>query len=256
MSTELARQGAISPEIIEKVVVGGDLKALTTPERVSYYKAVCDSCGLNPLTQPFGYLSLNGKMVLYALKSCTDQLRRVNHVSVSSIDAKHVGDLYIVTCQVRDESGRTDASTGAVHIGGLKGDALANAIMKAETKAKRRATLSLCGLSILDETEVETIQGAAAVPTQIIHHEPPSLITEQQRNRIIALGKAHNADAAKIVAFYKVPGIKDLPASNYEDCCKRIEASDPIFAKSVHVEDAELAPVGVGDANEEIPFGD
>jgi hypothetical protein len=37
---------------------------------------------------------------------------------------------------------------------------LANALMKAETKAKRRATLSICGLGMLDETEVEDIQGA------------------------------------------------------------------------------------------------
>ena len=32
--------------------------------------------------------------------------------------------------------------------------------MKAETKAKRRVTLSICGLGMLDETEVETIPGA------------------------------------------------------------------------------------------------
>ena len=29
--------------------------------------------------------------------------------------------------------------------------------MKAETKAKRRVTLSICGLGMLDETEVETV---------------------------------------------------------------------------------------------------
>ena len=37
-------------------------------------------------------------------------------------------------------------------------NALANAIMKAETKAKRRVTLSICGLGMLDETELETIK--------------------------------------------------------------------------------------------------
>jgi hypothetical protein len=43
--------------------------------------------------------------------------------------------------------------TLAVAIGALKGDALANAPMKAETKSKRRVTLSLAGLGWLDETE-------------------------------------------------------------------------------------------------------
>jgi hypothetical protein len=31
-----------------------------------YYFSVCKSLGLNPLTRPFEYLTLNGKKVLYA----------------------------------------------------------------------------------------------------------------------------------------------------------------------------------------------
>jgi hypothetical protein len=54
-------------------------------------------------------------------------------------------------------NGRTDESTGAVPIKGVHGEALANAFLKAETKAKRRVTLSICGLGLLDETELETI---------------------------------------------------------------------------------------------------
>jgi hypothetical protein len=71
--------------------------------------------------------------------------------------------VYVVTAAATDKSGRTDESTGAVNIQGLKGDALANGLMKAETKAKRRVTLSICGLGLLDETEVETIPGAIPV---------------------------------------------------------------------------------------------
>nr|MBA2706681.1 hypothetical protein [Gemmatimonadaceae bacterium] len=48
---------------------------------------------------------------------------------------------------------------GVVTMGALKGDALANALMKAVTKAKRRVTFSICGLGTLDETELETIPG-------------------------------------------------------------------------------------------------
>jgi hypothetical protein len=44
-----------------------------------------------------------------------------------------------------------------VALGTLKGDALANALMKCETKAKRRVTLSLASLGWLDETELDTI---------------------------------------------------------------------------------------------------
>ena len=51
---------------------------------------------------------------------------------------------------------------GVVSIDKLSGEFRANAILKAITKAKRRVTLSVCGLGFLDETEVETLvpQGA------------------------------------------------------------------------------------------------
>jgi hypothetical protein len=55
----------------------------------------------------------------------------------------------------------------------LKGEARANAELKAVTKAKRRATLSICGLGWLDETEVDDIPAGAKRHT--IHHiSPPS----------------------------------------------------------------------------------
>lgn len=56
--------------------------------------------------------------------------------------------------------GRQDESIGAVPIAALKGEALANAMMKCETKAKRRVTLSICGLGMLDETEVESVSSS------------------------------------------------------------------------------------------------
>src|SRR5215471_2059997 len=55
------------------VIVRGDLSKLSPDETVNYYRAVCQSLGLNPLTQPFAYLTLSGRKVLYATKACTDQ---------------------------------------------------------------------------------------------------------------------------------------------------------------------------------------
>ena len=67
-------------EVMENVLIKGDLSKLTAEERNSYYTAVCKSVGLNPLTKPLEYITLNGKLRLYALKDCTDQLRTI-HVS-------------------------------------------------------------------------------------------------------------------------------------------------------------------------------
>jgi hypothetical protein len=142
-------------EVMEAVMIKGDLAQLKPEERAKYYSRVCESIGLNPLTKPFEYITLNGKLTLYARKDCTDQLRKIYSVSVVDMtDAMHEG-ITIVTAKVRDGTGRTDMSKGAVSLKGLQGEALANAIMKAETKAKRRATLSICGLGFFDESEID-----------------------------------------------------------------------------------------------------
>lgn len=161
---------------IEQVLIGGDLSKLTSEQRVEYYHRVCETVGLNPLTQPFAYLNLNGKLTLYALRACTDQLRTVHGVSVEEMTESERDGVFIVTTKVRNKEGRTDMAKGAVNISGLKGEALANALMKTETKSKRRATLSICGLSLLDETEVETIPGAKTEPATEIK---PTVIAAQ-----------------------------------------------------------------------------
>ena len=150
--------------MVEKLVVQGDLSALTPQERFAYYNQVCESMGLNPLTKPFEYIKLNNKLTLYAKRDATDQLRSLRGISIEITSREMVGDLYIVTARATEKiAGRTDESVGAVSLANLKGEAAANAIMKAETKAKRRVTLSIVGLGFLDETEISSIPNALPV---------------------------------------------------------------------------------------------
>lgn len=146
-----------SAQLLEQVLIKGDLKSLNDSERMSFYKKLCESLGLNPLTRPFEYMTLQGKMTLYARKDATEQLRKINKVSIIDVETKNIGDAYIVTVKAQMPDGRCDTDMGVVSISGARGDALANALMKAITKAKRRVTLSICGLGMLDETELETI---------------------------------------------------------------------------------------------------
>src|ERR1035437_5047542 len=137
-----------TPEIngTHRAVAIGELDRLTDDERVTYYHAVCESVGLNPLTRPLEYLVLNGKLTLYAKRDATDQLRHKYQFSVEIIDRTIQEDVYVVRARASMPDGRTDESLGAVHIGDLQGDDLANALMKAETKAKRRVVCSSwCG---------------------------------------------------------------------------------------------------------------
>lgn len=184
MSTEIMKPTAITPE--ERALLLNDLKQLNAEQRSALYRKVCESVGLNPLTQPFQYLELNGKLVFYASRNCTDQLRQVHGVSLEITKREKVDGVYVVTAKATTPAGRCDESTGAVDISEpekisiwennskkwvpnpragqtVSGDALANALMKAETKAKRRVTLSICGLSYLDESELEMVKGAKVV---------------------------------------------------------------------------------------------
>ena len=187
--------------VLEQVVINGDLSKLSPEERVIYYKSVCESVGLNPLTKPFDYITLNGKLTLYARKDATDQLRARDNVSITRLEREIVNDICLVTAYAETAS-RQDAATGAVNIKGLSGDALANAIMKAETKAKRRVTLSICGLGMLDETEIETIPADSvkvAIPaTEINGHKPAERpMNPQTLKNAIAAKSARYAKTGK-----------------------------------------------------------
>ncbi|MCX7751213.1 MAG: hypothetical protein N2320_06765, partial [Candidatus Bipolaricaulota bacterium] len=86
----------------------------------------------------FDYIVLNGRLTLYARKDATDQLRRIHGVSVRIASREFIEPLglYVVVARATTADGREDEAIGAVSVRGLSGDALANAIMKAETKAK------------------------------------------------------------------------------------------------------------------------
>ena len=104
---------------------------------------------------------------MYAAKDCTEQLRRIHGITIFSLTSEVIDGVYLVTAKASNAKARLDQSTGAVSIEGLKGEALANAMMKAETKAKRRVTLSIAGLGWLDESETSSIQSGVVVDVDI-----------------------------------------------------------------------------------------
>ena len=148
-----------SPEVLQEVLGQGNLAKLSPSQKLEFLAAVCRSIGLNPLTRPFDIMTLQGKVVVYAKKDCTEQLRKIHNVSVSISSQETANDVLVVTARATLPSGRFDEDIGAVSIKGLVGDALSNARMKAITKAKRRVTLSICGLGFLDESELPEHQG-------------------------------------------------------------------------------------------------
>jgi len=145
---------------IAQVLIQGDLKTLSPEQKVAYYLRVCESLGLNPYTKPLAFLEFEGVTQLYTRKDATDQLRRIHQVSIVRLERQITPDMVVVTAEARTAEGRIDTASGAVWIKGVGGNFLANALMRAETKAKRRVTLSICGLGLTDESEIDTLPGA------------------------------------------------------------------------------------------------
>ncbi|MNB93499.1 hypothetical protein D3C75_406330 [compost metagenome] len=115
--------------------------------------------------------------MLYAKRDATDQLRKIHSISIAITNRERIGDVYCVTAKATASDGRCDESVGAVplikeekiydelrrqkvstgRMLPLTPDEFAVAVMKAETKAKRRVTLSIAGLGMMDESEMDVI---------------------------------------------------------------------------------------------------
>jgi len=228
MTTALAPSDAIDPAVIAQVILHGDLSKLTPAQKVSYYNAVCRSVGLNPLTKPFQYLTLSGKEILYAGRDATDQLRNTRGVSLDITAREVVEDTYVVTARATIGD-RHDTSIGAVPIGGLRGEPRANAMMKAETKAKRRVTLAICGLGMLDETEVSSLDVEPELPPPTVVPDYPTgrpLITEGQRRKLFATAADSGWTRDQLKTWLAARGVKSTTEIAQADLNSILEAID------------------------------
>jgi len=179
---DAAREHGLDPTALQAFILEGDLSSVPPARRASIYVALCSYIGVDPIERPFLIFRDGKREVLYAARSCTSALCRSRGISREIVDVsiKTISGHEVVIAKARaavSDTGRHDEATGAVPllvretewVNGRKVDKgwrnptpeeVSNAIMKAETKAKRRAVLDLVGLGIPDESEVATIRGA------------------------------------------------------------------------------------------------
>ncbi|MBL8600543.1 MAG: hypothetical protein JNK72_01330 [Myxococcales bacterium] len=201
--------------VIESLVLRGDVSALNGTDRAKFYVQMCDGLGLNPHAQPFAFLKLNGKEVLYATRGATDQLAAIHKLNREIIDGPKVIDLagtklVYAVCRATHPNGRVETATATVPLVDP-----VNVLMKVETKAKRRATLSILGLGVLDEMELETIPAnvqepaggvdLASIANQARAHEAPPVPANDEGSP--APSEAHPA----LESFYARLGEIELP---------------------------------------------
>lgn len=207
----------IDPSIIESLVINGDLSRLNAAQKVALYNYRCQQVGLDPSAKPFDLLNLNGKQVLYANAGCTQQLCAIHKLRTTITAREKVEDIYTVCARVESPDGRSSENMGAVPLAGLKGEALANAFLKATTKAIRRTVLAHVGLGMLDETEVATIPGATRLELITDPRGDTSRVDNGVRDKhvkaiadILAQDKEENAIAMDLRA-YIVECLQEFP---------------------------------------------
>src|SRR6185436_17196080 len=93
-----------APAVIDDVIARGDLSKLTPQQRVVHYHNVCRSLGLNHLTEPFQYITLNGKLKLYAKRDAADQLRKINGISLAVVSETLADGLMTVRVRATDKT--------------------------------------------------------------------------------------------------------------------------------------------------------
>lgn len=158
------------PELSDKlrdILIKGDTSRLSAAEEVDFCVGLCRTLGMNPLTRPFMFIDLPArggpaKRICYAGRNAAEQLRKIYGVSIAIVGQQELNGKLHIHAKATLPDGRFDEDFGVVpYPKDGNQEYLANRYMTAVTKAKRRVTLSICGLGFLDETEIESIYAEA-----------------------------------------------------------------------------------------------
>lgn len=202
-----ARSHNVDPAVFRQFVMDGDISQIPRPDRPALVMALCQHIGIDPIERPFMVLHDGKREVLYATRSCTSALCRERKIDrkLIGVEERTIAGQKLIVAHARAAlmaTGRSDEATGVVPVmqedvewvNGPNGRRkkvhkgwrmpnpaeAANLVMKAETKAKRRAVLDLVGLGITDESELDTIAGARVAQIDLatgeLHYEQPAAL--------------------------------------------------------------------------------
>jgi hypothetical protein len=209
------------PSLLEEILAdaqaaGKDTTSLSREDRSALLVGLARKLGLNPLSGAVMFLKTNGRETLYVTKSGTDQIaarEKLKRETIRGPEVLAMEGKKVVFCQVRAShpDGRSEVSTATLLLADIIND-----LMKCETKAKRRATLSVCGLGLLAEDEIETIPGAQSVPFDAPRPAlslAPMGIEQPQRAPVASVEAPAAEPSEALVAFRASLARVDSPAS-------------------------------------------
>lgn len=164
-------------QLSARFTLEGSMHTWAPADKIKYLAYLNRRVGL-----PFGTIGLlrtesedwktkqvNIKEIPYASRQTTIELAELKQISLERRE-RIVTDMEAEYCYRATDikTGRFVDATGSCALIGKNGNPLpaqqrSNKIMHAETKAKRRAALEICGLAFLDDSELESIEGATVV---------------------------------------------------------------------------------------------
>lgn len=242
MSTELQKIDMESVAVRE-YFRSGNVAQLRDSEKDFVLQKLCDRYGLDPILRPFDLISFQGGQKFYMTASATNQLANIKSLSreVGEISIDEAKMLAKCTVSVLDPQGRKENSTGYVSVARflaptkdnpvpkrvmMEGEDLANALLKLETKTKRRATMSFFG--VMDSVGDYEDRSVAHVAAPDVSR--PQLMRDA-------------ATATKVVeASVVVEEAKPTPAPKKERAVKAKEPQAENNAKAVEASIPTLPP--------------
>jgi len=142
---------AIEEAAVQQFVLTQDMSTLRPVQQIAFIQWEKNRLGVKGHCIDLLENKKTGKVVPYYNDECATQMKHNRGASVKYTDRgfETLGDttLFRVVCEVTKADGRTEPRTAYLDVSGLKGQELGNALMKAESKAHRRAVLKSFGLS-------------------------------------------------------------------------------------------------------------
>lgn len=140
-----------------------DWKGTTEEQRVKACLELCHILGIPTPMNPFQFITMNNKLVLYAPNEAAQLIAESRRASVEVLN-KYVDkerNIFVVEVQVSTPERRVQ-NFAAISLAGLTGQKLADAMMKCCTKAQRRTIFGAFGLSVSDEDDVQAVKDTVA----------------------------------------------------------------------------------------------
>jgi len=148
---------------------GGRCDQLNIDQQAEYKIYLCAKIGVSPTLQPIDLIPTKNGLRPYLNKGAAELIRDTRKISIADIEVSEKNGMFVAVCKVRGLNGRIDCDMGACPLNGTEKSPMApyNSLMKAVTKAKRRATLSMCGLGAIIEEAHPTEYNGNEVEQQV-----------------------------------------------------------------------------------------